>query len=880
MEKVLRWRGACKQAGKISGYHLQECKDEADCIRKVVDYILPKVISPISESLKTKKVESLWIPKGYLFEDDHVNHSIVFKRMQSLQVLILENGTIFWKNTVTCLPSSLCFIEWPDYHSSSLPEGFEPSHLVSLRLYRSWLVELWPISKKLSNLKHLDLSNSLGLTKTPDFEICGDMRRLSTLMVGSPWIRSLPPSLSGLTDLKLSGCEVLESIPDTIRNLRVLTICNCNKLVMLPSSLFESQQLDGLYIYLCSGLVELPISVRVQKKLRRIILAQYYHLALKSIRDPVIKCLELRMLFISLFGHEKFECRTVSSRQVHMMKLLQHFLRTCIQCDFHQRDYFYIFFPKVRIPELFDYQSINQKKISIDLNPSWYTDKFMGFSICCCPNGVNVRLVATLICKSDPERKHSLKYDNYNHWSMISSDNMCYIYIPFETLWHASDYKEGKNPSDYCLFEVSSVLGEEACWGIRLEYEHKNPEVDQEITAVQVERESQNVEQIREKIEEASIQSDIQNKEDVMMEKLLNIRAKCDCASSFASLANGGGPQRSEGPALVLAIGTATPSHWIDQNSYPDYYFRVTNSAHLVDLKDKFRRICSRTMIKKRHMILTEEILKKNPNLCSYSESSLDIRQEILVSEIPKLGKEAALKAIEEWAQPKPFSSTSEQGCFAGGTMLRLAKDLAENNKGARILVVCAESFAIGFRGPNESHIDNLVAQALFGDGAAAIVIGSDPKPGLEKPVFEIVSAAQTFIPNGDCHLASHFREMGLTFHCTKGVPPTIAKNVESCLTKALGPLGISDWNSLFWILHPGGNAIVDQVENNLGLEPEKLRATRNILRDFGNMSSACVLFILDEIRKKSARHGLKTTGEGLDLGVLLSLGLGLLLRQ
>ncbi|XP_060171421.1 chalcone synthase B [Lycium barbarum] len=367
--------------------------------------------------------------------------------------------------------------------------------------------------------------------------------------------------------------------------------------------------------------------------------------------------------------------------------------------------------------------------------------------------------------------------------------------------------------------------------------------------------------------------------------------------------------QKSEGPALVLAIGTATPSHWIDQSSYPDYYFRVTNSDHLVDLREKFRRICSRTMIKKRHMLLTEEILKKNPNLCSYSEPSLDIRQDILVSEIPKLGKEAALKAIEEWAQHKStithlvFCTRSgvdmpgadyqlikllglgpsvqrlmmyQQGCFAGGTMLRLAKDLAENNKGARILVVCAESSAIGFRGPSESHVDNLVAQALFGDGAAAIIVGSDPKPDLEKPVFEIVSAAQTFVPNGDCHLALHLREMGLTFHCTKGVPPTIAKNVESCLTKALEPLGISDWNSLFWILHPGGNAIVDQVENKLGLEPEKLQATRNILRDFGNMSSACVLFILDEIRKKSTRDGLKTTGEGLDLGVLLSFGPGL----
>ena len=61
-----------------------------------------------------------------------------------------------------------------------------------------------------------------------------------------------------------------------------------------------------------------------------------------------------------------------------------------------------------------------------------------------------------------------------------------------------------------------------------------------------------------------------------------------------------------------------------------------------------------------------------------------------------------------------------QQGCFAGGKVLRLAKDLAENNKGARVLVVCSEITAVTFRGPSDTHLDSLVGQALFGDGAAA----------------------------------------------------------------------------------------------------------------------------------------------------------------
>ncbi|NP_001306743.1 chalcone synthase-like [Pyrus x bretschneideri] len=367
--------------------------------------------------------------------------------------------------------------------------------------------------------------------------------------------------------------------------------------------------------------------------------------------------------------------------------------------------------------------------------------------------------------------------------------------------------------------------------------------------------------------------------------------------------------QRAEGPATVLAIGTSTPPNCVDQATYPDYYFRITNSEHKTELKEKFQRMCDKSMIKTRYMYLTEEILKENPTVCEYMAPSLDARQDMVVVEVPRLGKEAATKAIKEWGQPKSkithlvFCTTSgvdmpgadyqltkllglrpsvkrlmmyQQGCFAGGTVLRLAKDLAENNKGARVLVVCSEITAVTFRGPSDTHLDSLVGQALFGDGAAAVIIGSDPVPEVEKPLFELVSAAQTILPDSDGAIDGHLREVGLTFHLLKDVPGLISKNIEKSLNEAFKPIGISDWNSLFWIAHPGGPAILDQVESKLALKPEKLEATRQVLSDYGNMSSACVLFILDEVRRKSAEKGLKTTGEGLEWGVLFGFGPGL----
>ncbi|KAM7276550.1 hypothetical protein ACFE04_018416 [Oxalis oulophora] len=367
--------------------------------------------------------------------------------------------------------------------------------------------------------------------------------------------------------------------------------------------------------------------------------------------------------------------------------------------------------------------------------------------------------------------------------------------------------------------------------------------------------------------------------------------------------------QRSEGPATILAVGTATPTNCIDQSTYADYYFRITNNEHEVELKEKFKRMCDKSMIKKRYMHLTEEMLKDNPNFCAYMAPSFNARQDIVVVEVPKLGKLAAIKAIEEWGQPKSkithliFCTTSgvdmpgadyqlikllgldpsvkrfmmyQQGCSAGGTVLRMAKDLAENNRLARVLVVCSEITTLTFCGPDDINFDNLVGQALLGDGAAAVIVGSDPIHEVEKPLYQIVYATQTILPNSEGAIKGHLREGGLMIHLHKDVPGLISTNIEKSLVEAFKPLGITDWNSIFWIVHPGGPAILDQVDKKLGLDLEKLQATRQVLADYGNMSSVCVYFVLDEMRKKSVANGLKTTGEGLDWGVLFGFGPGL----
>ncbi|XP_030936413.1 chalcone synthase 4-like [Quercus lobata] len=186
--------------------------------------------------------------------------------------------------------------------------------------------------------------------------------------------------------------------------------------------------------------------------------------------------------------------------------------------------------------------------------------------------------------------------------------------------------------------------------------------------------------------------------------------------------------QSAKGPTTILAIAIVNSENIVYQKDYLDFYFRVTKSEHKISLKEKLKGICENSAIRKCHFYLTEEILKANPKICTYNAPSLDASQDMVFLGVPKLGKEAALKAIKEWGQPVSknthlvFSTSAgvdmlgadfqltkllglnpninrfmiyQQGYYAGGTCLRLAKDLAKNNVDARVLVVCAEIIAM-----------------------------------------------------------------------------------------------------------------------------------------------------------------------------------------
>lgn len=365
---------------------------------------------------------------------------------------------------------------------------------------------------------------------------------------------------------------------------------------------------------------------------------------------------------------------------------------------------------------------------------------------------------------------------------------------------------------------------------------------------------------------------------------------------------------RPDGPATILALGSAVPPFVHEQSTYPDYYFEETNCSHKIELKAKFKRISDKMHIDKRHMVVRKELLQQYPSLASFMDTSMNDRHKVLMEWIPKLAVEAATKALAEWGGERAsithvvMATTSvvnmpgvdlmianalglspklrrvmmyQTGCWGGAAILRVAKDIAENNAGARVLVLASECTTIFFRAPSEEYLDGLVGQALFGDGAAAAVVGADPLPS-EHPLYEILWSGEMVVPNSLGAIDGHIMEAGMYYHLKPNIPKLVSTSIEEFVTDARAQAGNAECNELFWAVHPGGVAILNQIETQLELAPEKLRASRDILRDYGNMASACVLFVLDRVRCRSKEAHAATTGEGKQFGLLVGIGPGL----
>ena len=175
-------------------------------------------------------------------------------------------------------------------------------------------------------------------------------------------------------------------------------------------------------------------------------------------------------------------------------------------------------------------------------------------------------------------------------------------------------------------------------------------------------------------------------------------------------------------------------------------------------------------------------------------------------------------------------------GCCAAFPALRVADAFATADPDAVVLVVCAELCTLHVRASNDP--DQIVANSVFGDGAAAAVVTADG-PGLRLDAF-----ATTVVPEGASEMAWNIGDEGFEMVLSTAVPKLVGATVAEAVAPLLdGPAA----DVPVWAVHPGGRAILDRTQQALDLPDQAMTASRTVLREHGNMSSATVLFVLRE---------------------------------
>jgi predicted naringenin-chalcone synthase len=188
-------------------------------------------------------------------------------------------------------------------------------------------------------------------------------------------------------------------------------------------------------------------------------------------------------------------------------------------------------------------------------------------------------------------------------------------------------------------------------------------------------------------------------------------------------------------------------------------------------------------------------------------------------------------------------------GCFAAVNALKLARHIVRSEPAAKVLVVNLELSCLHLQ--EQWVIEKMLSFLLFGDGCGACLVSAEPT-GLALDRF-----SATVIPRSAELITWHIRDQGFEMHLSGQVPGRIRRWLKEHGAALLGTRTVDD--IAFWAVHAGGRSILDAVQHGLALPGDTLRFSRDVLRDFGNMSSATLIFVLDRILRAPG-----CAGEGL----------------
>ena len=330
----------------------------------------------------------------------------------------------------------------------------------------------------------------------------------------------------------------------------------------------------------------------------------------------------------------------------------------------------------------------------------------------------------------------------------------------------------------------------------------------------------------------------------------------------------------------ITAIGIANPVHRRAQHEVADL---IANGFHLRPSQKKvLKAIYKASGIEFRHSVISD--YDKSPGEFEFfpNDSATDFP---LTSERMKLYKSnalhLALAAIEncleslesfnkndithvitvsctgmyapgidiEIVQALSLNSSTKRtcinfmGCYGAFNGMKVADAFCQSNPNANVLIVCVELCTIHFQ--KDFSIENVISNAIFADGAAAVLIQGQSN---QKKYFLIDSFYCDLVPQTNKEMAWTIADFGFDIVLSSYVPDVIKHGIAAFTETMMQQANYSSSDIDFYAIHPGGLKILQACEEALKITPEENKYSYEVLRNYGNMSSATVLFVLKKI--------------------------------
>lgn len=328
--------------------------------------------------------------------------------------------------------------------------------------------------------------------------------------------------------------------------------------------------------------------------------------------------------------------------------------------------------------------------------------------------------------------------------------------------------------------------------------------------------------------------------------------------------------------AYIQAIGTALPPFVTEQGKIADFMVR---QLHLNSAEEKKLRVLYRASgIQKRYSVLQDfnknlngkSFFKEEGNFPSAKPRMMLYQQHALTLGAAAVSQALALSALQptdithliavsctgmyapgldiELIESLGLNTDTKRtsinfmGCYAAFNALKMAGNIIGSEPDSNVLIVCVELCSIHLQEKKDD--ENLLANAIFGDGSAAVVLnGSKGKKSLELSSFFSDLALQ-----GKDEMGWYIGDYGFEMRLSANVPEVIRNGIGELTDRLLEQISLKLSNIDYYAIHPGGKRILDVIEEQLNISKDENRYAREILRSFGNMSSPTVLFVIKSI--------------------------------